>query len=87
MLTGNSCHYWKRQKGSFVSVAVEVYPLRVDRELDKWKERKFRRRAWLKPSQAALLVDEPELILMLEMVSLTFGSTRQAPAREVVLLR
>lgn len=75
-----SFHYWKRLKGSFVSVTVEVYPLRVDQELDKWKERKFRRRAWLKPSQAALLVDEPELISMLER---TFGSTRQAPAREV----
>ena len=65
-----SFHYWKRLKGSFVSVTVEVYPLHVEQELDTWKERKSRRRAWLKPGQAALLVDEPELIAILETVKL-----------------
>ncbi len=64
-----SFRYWKRLKGSFVPVTVEVYPLRVEQELDSWKERKSRRRAWVKPEEAALLVDEPELISMLETVS------------------
>ncbi len=61
-----SFRYWKRLKRSFVPVIVEVYPLYVERELDTWKERKSRRRAWVKPIQAALLVDEPELVSLLE---------------------
>jgi 8-oxo-dGTP pyrophosphatase MutT (NUDIX family) len=63
-----SFHYWKRLKGSFVPVVVDVYPLHVQHELDKWKERKSRRRAWLKLEQATLLVDEPELVSILEHV-------------------
>lgn len=65
-----SFRYWKRLQGAFVPVTVEVYPLHVERELDTWKERKSRRRAWVKLDEAALLVDEPELISMLETVTL-----------------
>ena len=63
-----SFDYWKRLKATFVPVTVEVYPLHVQQELDKWKERKFRRRAWLKLEQAALLIDEPELVSILESI-------------------
>ena len=61
-----SFHYWKRLKGSFVPVTVDVYPLHVQQELDEWQERKSRRRAWLKLEQASLLIDEPELVSILE---------------------
>jgi 8-oxo-dGTP pyrophosphatase MutT (NUDIX family) len=63
-----SFRYWKRLKGSFVPVTVDVYPLNVEQQLDKWKERKSRRRAWLKLEQATLLVDEPELVSILDDV-------------------
>jgi hypothetical protein len=53
-------------KGSFVPVTVDVYPLHVERELDQWKERKSRRRAWLTLDKAVLLIDEPELVSILE---------------------
>ncbi|TIX46834.1 MAG: NUDIX hydrolase, partial [Mesorhizobium sp.] len=46
-----------------------VYPLHVQQELDEWKEQKNRRRAWLKPDQAALLVDEPKLAALLESIA------------------
>lgn len=65
-----SFQYWKRLKGSFIPVSVDVYPLHVERELGTWKERAARSRAWLTPDQAALLVDEPELAAILEAVSL-----------------
>lgn len=65
-----SFRYWKRLQGAFVPVRVEVYPLHVEQELDTWKERKSRRRAWVKLDEAALLVDEPELVTMLETVTL-----------------
>ncbi|WP_419696681.1 NUDIX hydrolase [Mesorhizobium muleiense] len=64
-----SFHYWKRLKDTFVPVTVEVYPLHVQQELDEWEEQKNRRRAWLKPDQAALLVDEPKLAALLESIA------------------
>ncbi|TIM37973.1 MAG: NUDIX hydrolase [Mesorhizobium sp.] len=64
-----SFHYWKRLKDTFVPITVKVYPLHVQQELDEWKEQKYRRRAWLKPDQAALLVDEPELAALLESIA------------------
>lgn len=64
-----SFHYWKRLKDTFVPVTVEVYPLHVQQEMDEWKEWKYRRRAWLKPHQAALLVDESELATLLESIA------------------
>jgi 8-oxo-dGTP pyrophosphatase MutT (NUDIX family) len=65
-----SFQYWKRLKDSFVPVAVDVYALHVERELDTWKESGARSRAWVNPDQAALLVDEPELAAMLKTVRL-----------------
>lgn len=69
-----SFHYWKRLKDTFVPITVEVYPLFVQQELDEWKERKYRKRAWVKPDQAALLVDEPELAALLESIAPELGS-------------
>jgi len=60
-----SFKYWKRLKGSFVPVTVDVYPLHVQQVLPKWKERKSRRRAWVKLEQATLLIEEPELVSIL----------------------
>ena len=57
--------YWKRMKNAFVQVKVAVYPLEVDMELPKWKERGQRRRQWLNQEQAARLVDEPELVSLI----------------------
>ncbi len=53
--------YWKRLSGSFVKVNVKAYLLAVDKTLPDWKEGKKRRRAWLSPTEAAVLLDEPEL--------------------------
>ncbi|TIX37085.1 MAG: NUDIX hydrolase, partial [Mesorhizobium sp.] len=61
--------YCKRLKDTFVPITVKVYPLHVQQELDEWKEQKNRRRAWLKPDQAALLVDEPKLAALLESIA------------------
>lgn len=46
---------------SAVAVMVAVYRLDVRQELTVWPERHERRRRWFSPSDAALLVDEPEL--------------------------
>jgi 8-oxo-dGTP pyrophosphatase MutT (NUDIX family) len=55
-------HYDKRLRtGRTQRVRVTVYPLRVDRERDSFKEQGQRERFWTSPSKAAELVDEPEL--------------------------
>ena len=54
--------YWKRLSAAFVPITVAVYPLLVEKQRRSWKEMRARSRAWLSPSQAALLVDEPGLI-------------------------
>ena len=53
--------YWKRLSDRFVSVVVTVYLLQVAEELPQWEERSKRKRAWLKPAEAARLIDEPQL--------------------------
>jgi 8-oxo-dGTP pyrophosphatase MutT (NUDIX family) len=40
---------------------VEVFPLRVEEELDEWPEWQERERRWFKPREAADAVQEPSL--------------------------
>ncbi len=56
-----SYHYWKRLPAAFVRVDVTVYLLEVTEQLKSWREAGTRQRAWLRPEQAAVLIDEPEL--------------------------
>jgi len=58
--------YWKRLARSFVRVNVTVFLLAVTEELGDWQEAGTRQRAWLKPADAALLIDEPELATLLK---------------------
>ena len=58
--------YWKRLPAGFVRVDVTVYLLAVSEELAEWQEAKNRQRAWLSPSEAALLIDEPELATLMK---------------------
>jgi hypothetical protein len=51
-------------------------PMRVTRLLDEWPEAKQRRREWFTLAQAALQVEEEELVTMLLRLA--------APPREVV---
>lgn len=58
--------YWKRVKGAFVPIEVDVYPLEVVGDLPRWKESRQRRRGWIGWEQATLLIDEPHLISVIE---------------------
>lgn len=57
--------YWKRQIDRFDFVRVEVYPLRVTGLLEQWKEKGEREVRWMRPADAALLVEEPDLATLL----------------------
>jgi 8-oxo-dGTP pyrophosphatase MutT (NUDIX family) len=66
-----SYSYWKRLETSFVRVDVVVYLLEVSEELANWQEAKSRQRAWLKPQDAALLIDEPDLSTLMANLATT----------------
>lgn len=51
----------KQQGGSAIMVEVEVFPLEVREELDRWPERSVRQRRWLPIREGAEVVAEPEL--------------------------
>lgn len=58
--------YAKRlEDGGARPCQVEVFPLRVEAELDAWPEQDQRRRLWLDPNEAAGRVEEPELRALL----------------------
>ena len=57
--------YWKRLDTCFALVKVAVYPLAFRRQLDDWPERHERTQFWLAPEDAALLVDETDLGMLI----------------------
>lgn len=57
-----SFHYEKMmERGIVRTCRVDVFPLRVERELEKFPERRKRDRVWVRPETAATMVAEPEL--------------------------
>src|SRR4051794_35685821 len=60
-----SYQYWKRLGRAFVPVNVAVYALEVETESPKWREAGQREKQWLTAEQAAMLVDEPELVSLI----------------------
>ena len=57
--------YWKRRAERFDLVRVEVYALKVTRQLPNWPEQGERDVRWMSPADAARLVDEPGLTTLL----------------------
>lgn len=51
----------KDRDGASIPVEIEVFPLEVTDELDRWPEMEQRQRRWLPLGEAADVVDEPEL--------------------------
>ncbi len=62
--------YWKRLANSFARVDVVVFLLEVTEELANWQEARKRRRAWLAPADAAMLIDEPDLSTLVRTLRL-----------------
>ena len=60
-------HYLKRLKGDRTQLCVvDLYPLAVETEADRWPEADERERRWFPAREAAGLVDEPELTGLIE---------------------
>lgn len=54
-------HSRKEQSGAVILLDVDVFPLEVIEELDRWPEAGQRKRRWLSRHEAAEAVGEPEL--------------------------
>jgi len=66
-----SYHYSKRlRSGREIPCDVAVFPLRVERQLKDWPERRERKTRWFTPAQAALEVEEAELVTLLLGIAL-----------------
>jgi 8-oxo-dGTP pyrophosphatase MutT (NUDIX family) len=52
-------------KGRSADCKVDVFPMYVDRLLDDWPERNERERQWFTLPQAAMAVDDGELVILL----------------------
>ncbi|OYU40490.1 MAG: hypothetical protein CFE33_06565 [Pseudorhodobacter sp. PARRP1] len=65
--------------------AVEVFALRVSELLDKFPERKERRRKWFTAEKAARKVNEPQLRQVLLALNDQFAAGLLAPAPEQAL--
>jgi 8-oxo-dGTP pyrophosphatase MutT (NUDIX family) len=61
-----SYFYEKRLKnGRLRPVTVEVFPLRVDEELEDWPEKGQREKRWFAATEAATLVQERQLQILI----------------------
>jgi len=67
--------YEKRRASGLVPVRVTVYLLEVREELEIWPECEQRQRAWFTPSDAAAIVQEPELRALLLQLQDEAGAT------------
>ena len=66
--------YEKRLPGErIVLCKVDVYPMRVERQLEDWPERHQRRTSWFTLSQAAMAVEEGGLAILLLGLALPEG--------------
>jgi len=66
--------YGKRlANGAVVDCTVEVYPLAVERQLERWPEMNQRTCRWFSPSEAAGEVAEPELGALIKVFAAAFS--------------
>ncbi|TCR67115.1 8-oxo-dGTP pyrophosphatase MutT (NUDIX family) [Bosea sp. BK604] len=62
--------YWKRLADQSILCNVKLYPLKVERSLDVWRERDERQQQWFSLSEAADMVGEPGLSATLRSLKL-----------------
>jgi len=72
--------YFKRQKDHFELVRVNVYPLKVEKELKAWPEHKQRKVNWWSLAQAVVLADEPGVAGVLLQFAAKLGGKSEKKA-------
>jgi 8-oxo-dGTP pyrophosphatase MutT (NUDIX family) len=70
--------YFKRRSAHFDVCRVDVFLLKVERELKRWKEKGQRQMAWVTLDEAIALVDEPGLAALLRSLDLEAKRERRS---------
>ena len=65
--------YRKSDNGAIGKITVQVYLMRVKRQLQQWPEQSQRKTRWFRPEHAATLVAEPELATLLSRIQKIAG--------------
>ncbi len=67
--------YFKRLPGNaLVTCSVDVYPLTVERQLERWREQGQRSLGWFSAAEAAALVKEDELANLIDAFAATLDN-------------
>ena len=61
--------YWRRTKRDFRLTPVSVFLLSVDGAMKRWKEKGQREVSWIDARYAAVVVQEPELVTLIESIA------------------
>lgn len=59
----------KLDSGKKIKCVVTLYPMQVERTLNRWPERKERTRKWFSPKGASKRVREPQLVALLQRLN------------------
>jgi 8-oxo-dGTP pyrophosphatase MutT (NUDIX family) len=62
-----------------VAIEVDLYPLRLLRELDEWPEQRDRKRNWVVLPDAMRMLSNPRMSELAELLALRLGSGAGAP--------
>ena len=73
---GTYTYVKRRDRRPDIPCEVAVYPMQVERQLKRWKERDQRERHWFAPAKAADLVDESDLGALLAALDKTSRDKR-----------
>ncbi|PHJ94329.1 NUDIX hydrolase [Nostoc linckia] len=65
----DSYRYWKRGKNGWQLIEVVVHTMKVQRRLKRWSEQNQRQRRWLPLAEAAELIKEHELQLIMRQLA------------------
>lgn len=67
-------YFKKRDDDSTTPVSVEVYLLKVERQLKKWPEKGMRKLRWLSVKEAIARIEEPGVVPLLKRVAELAGT-------------
>jgi len=62
---------WKTRGVRRFVIAVDMYPLRVERQLDAWRETAERHRHWVTLAEAARLITDKQIVTLLRAFART----------------
>ncbi len=78
-----SYRYIKRELGNGALIEVRVFLLKVSKHYKRWPEKHERRRAWFEIEDAARMVSDPELSMLIGLLHEKNGDAGRSP-REIL---